>query len=243
MYVDHHGVPGAGQALDALARAGIKMVFVTNNSTKTRRDVLDHIALRTGYRGPADVITSGMATARQLAGQVDRVLVVGGTGLSATLVEHGVQVVTDWRQAEAVAVGLDREVSYEKLAVATLALRNGAAFYATNTDATYPMPDGLYPGAGAFSAFLERSSGREPVVCGKPHEPVRAMVREVAGDGGVLAIGDRPETDIAMGKAEGWATVLVLTGVVADPTTIPAELEPDVVLPSIADLPAALNIG
>ena len=74
-------------------------------------------------------------------------------------------------------------------------IRAGAEFYATNADATYPMPDGLYPGGGAIVAFLERSTDVAAIVCGKPHAPTRAMVRTLAGDGGVLVVGDRAETD------------------------------------------------
>ncbi len=243
IYVDTEGVPGAGAALDQLVAAGFSLIFVTNNSTKTEQDVRDHIAQRTGFKGPADVVTSGMATAGELVGVAERVFVVGGAGLVATLEVYGLEVVTDWQRAEAVVVGLDRELSYEKLADATLAIRAGAGFYATNADATYPMPDGLYPGGGAIAAFLERSTDVPAIVCGKPHAPARAMVRKLAGDGGVLVVGDRAETDIGMGIAEGWATALVLTGVVDDPAEIPSKYRPDLILGSIADLPAALGVG
>ena len=243
IYVDTQGVPGAGAALDQLVAAGFNLIFVTNNSTKTQRDVRDHIAQRTGFAGPAEVVTSGMATAGELVGVAERVLVIGGAGLVTTLEAHGLEVVADWRRAEAVVVGLDRDLSYGKLSEATLAIRAGAGFYATNADATYPMPDGLYPGGGAIVAFLERSTDVPAIICGKPHAPARAMVRKLAGGGGVLVVGDRAETDIGMGIAEGWATALVLTGVVDDPGQIAAEYRPDLVLGSIADLPAALGIG
>jgi 4-nitrophenyl phosphatase len=124
-----------------------------------------------------------------------------------------------------------------------LAIRAGAGFYATNADATYPMPEGLYPGGGAIVAFLERSTDVPAIVCGKPHAPARAMVRKLAGDGGVLVVGDRAETDIGMGIAEGWATALVLTGVVENPAQVAAEYRPDLVLGSIAELPGALGVG
>jgi len=243
IYVDTDGVPGAGAALDQLVAAGFGLIFVTNNSTKTQQDVRDHIAQRTGFNGPAEVVTSGMATAGELVGDVKRVFVVGGAGLVTTLEAHDLEVVTDWQRAEAVVVGLDRGLSYGKLSEATMAIRAGAGFYATNADATYPMPDGLYPGGGAIVAFLERSTDVPAIVCGKPHAPTRAMVRTLAGDGGVLVVGDRAETDIGMGIAEGWATALVLTGVVDDPAKIPPEYQPDLILPSVSALPAALEAG
>jgi 4-nitrophenyl phosphatase len=69
---------------------------------------------------------------------------------------------------------------------------------------------------------------------------MRALVRELVGAGPAWVVGDRPETDLAMGVAEGWGTILVLTGVTHDPSEVPADLEPDLVLASIADLPASL---
>ena len=111
IYVDTEGVPGAGAALDELVAAGFALIFVTNNSTKTQQDVRDHIAQRTGFDGPAEVVTSGMATAGQLVGAVERLFVVGGAGLVTTLEAHDLEVVAEWRLSAAVVVGLARELS------------------------------------------------------------------------------------------------------------------------------------
>jgi 4-nitrophenyl phosphatase len=242
VYLDRDGVPGAGEALQAMADRGIRLMFVTNNSTKAPETVIEHIAERTGFVGDVDlVVTSGLATAHAMQGRVTTAFVVGGDGLVATLAASGIEVVADWRAAQAVVVGLDRDLSYGKLTDATLAIRNGASFYATNADATYPTPQGLYPGGGAIVAALETATDVRPIVCGKPHEPTRELIRELAGGGDVAVVGDRPETDLALGKAEGWPAILVLTGVVDDPSDVPAAYQPDVVLASIADLPALLG--
>jgi 4-nitrophenyl phosphatase len=241
LYVDHHGIPGAAGALAALEAAGHRLVFATNNSTKSVETVQRHIRERAGYVTDREsIVTSAMATAQFLAGKTRRCLVLGGADLAAAIAASGIEITADWSSADAVVVGLDTSLSYERLTAAVLAIRNGALFVATGLDNTYPTPEGLYPGAGSIVAAVETATGVAPVACGKPHAPMRSLVRELVGTGPVWVVGDRPETDLAMGTAEGWGTILVLSGVTGDPSDVPADLEPDLVLASIADLPGSL---
>lgn len=236
VYLDDLGIPGAGDALAAVVAVGIRLVFVTNNSTKTPQQVAAKIQRTTGFTAdPAMVITSSRVTAGQLAGTVDRALVVGGDAIDAALEEVGIAVVTSWEDAAAVVVGLDPGLTYEKLAGATLAIRNGAGFYATNTDATYPTPRGLLPGGGAMVAALQTATAVAPVVAGKPEAPMVAEITKAVA-GPVLVVGDRPETDVALARAAGWSSALVLSGVTRSLTEVPAEWAPDVVLGSLADV-------
>ena len=243
LYLDKQGIPGAGEALDRLRAAGYQLLFVTNNSTKTRSTVVAHIANRTGFRAQiSEVITSAWAAAEMLRGGIDRVMVVGGSGLTDTLRERGITITSDWRETDVVVVGLDLDLSYERLRDAALAIQRGARFVATNTDSTYPTPEGLFPGGGAMVAALETVTGITAEVGGKPHPPIRELIRTAVGAGPVWVVGDRPETDLALAGAEGWTRVLVLSGVTTDHTTVPAEYGPDLVLASIADLPEALGV-
>lgn len=242
LYRGPEPVGGAGAALEEIAAAGIRLLFATNNSTRTAAEVAAVIGSRTRYpANPEDVVTSAMATAHHLAGATKGVFVIGGRGLPPTLSAAGIPICEAWREADCVVVGLDPNLTYEKLADATLAVRAGARLVATNDDATFPTPQGLVPGAGALVAALERATGRQAEVCGKPHEPMRRLLRELAAEGPVVVIGDRVETDIALGKAEGWATVVTLTGV-----STPEEAEragADHVVASIVDLPPILGIS
>ncbi len=235
-------IPGARTALERLRGAGIRLIFATNNATKTPAAVRKHMEKVVGFDpGDGAVVNSGVATARFIAGKVDRVYVLGSAGLRETLAEASITITSDWREADAVVTGTDFAVTYEVLAHAGLAVQNGATFYATNLDASFPRPDGLHPGAGALTAVVALTTGVSPIVCGKPFRPMRDALEDLGGSG-ILIVGDRPDTDIALGIEEGWATVMVLSGVVADPQQIPTELTPDVVLNSIADLPIALGI-
>lgn len=239
VYLGDEPVPGAGASLDRLDREGYRVVFCTNNSSRRRRDLAAKIAQVSGYPAkPSQVLSSATAAARLVAGSSAHALVVGGEGIDEALAEAGVEVTDDWRKADTVMVGLDRRLSYERLASATLALRDGARFVATNRDATFPSPRGLLPGAGSMVAALEAASGRSAETAGKPHEPMRELLRAAAGEGPVWVVGDRPDTDLAMAHAEGWQAVLVLTGVTTAPDSV--DPSPGLVLDSIAELPAAL---
>jgi len=235
-------IPGAGKALARLRAAGLQVVFITNNSTKTRDAVAARLAESVGYvTAPETILSSGWATGHFIAGTVERVFVLGSDGLRDTLRETGVTVTENWQEADGVVVGLDFHLSYRKLAETALAVQNGAALYATNTDASYPTPEGLHPGAGSLVALIETTVGVNAQPCGKPFEPMRRLLADFV-DGVPIMIGDRPDTDIALGKAEGWATALVLTGVTRSAADVAPEYLPDLVLDSIADLPGALGI-
>jgi len=236
------GIPGAGRALETLRDRGFRIVFVTNNSRMTPDTVARHIEERTGFPAdPATVVTSGMATAAALRGKVSRALVLGGAGLVRLLDEAGISVTTDPEAAEAVVVALDLDLTYRRLADAVQAILGGATFVATGTDRTFPMPDGLYPGAGAIVAAVRTATGVEPLVCGKPHPPTCRLVAGLLGAEPVWMVGDRPETDLAMAAAMGWRKVLVLSGVTEDASGVPGRYRPDLVLDSIARLPQAIG--
>ncbi len=240
VYLGDVGVPGAAEALNAVANLGWHIVFATNNSTRTPEMVLRHVEARTGFQGvDIDVATSAMAAANWTARDHESVFVVGEQGLCDTLLEAGLQIVED--HPEAVVVGLDRGIDYETIATAARMIRNGATYIATNTDATFPTPEGPVPGAGAIVAAITKASGREPITCGKPEAPMVDLVRSLVRGTSVWVVGDRPETDLAMATRAGWRSVLVLTGVTVPGEYIHGDDEPDFTLDSIASLPGLIS--
>lgn len=240
VFLGEVGIAGAGQALSAIAASGRQLLFVTNNSSKSATEAAAKIERTSGF--PADagsVITSAAVTAQRLAGLTATALVVGAASIEEALAAEGIATVSDWQEAGAVVVGMDRAISYERLAAATSAIRGGALFYATNTDSTYPTPEGLLPGGGAIVAAIETASEVAPVVSGKPHQ---AMIDHIAerATGPILVIGDRLNTDIAMARRAGWRSALVLTGVskLADAG---ADDMPGLAVTSLAELAAMLD--
>jgi glycerol-1-phosphatase len=242
LYVDSAGVAGAGNALRALVADGYALLFVTNNATKTPAMVAEHIAGRTGFEPSIDqIVTSSQATAHYLRKQgLDNCFVVGEVGLRRTLSDAGLTLVDDWTAAATVVTGLDRDLTYRRLADATLAVRAGATFVATNLDPTYPTPAGLQPGGGAVVAMIQAAAEVAPVTCGKPYVPMRELIAQRRLPGGALVVGDRMDTDIAMAVTEGWLGALVLSGA-TDAASAPAESPSLMVLESIAALPDRLR--
>jgi 4-nitrophenyl phosphatase len=162
----------------------------------------------------------------------EEVLVCAGPGVEEALLARGARPVRDG-DADAVLVGFHRDFDYERLRVAARAVRRGARLLATNDDATYPTPEGPIPGGGAILASVVVATGADPVIAGKPHEPMAALVRDRLGDDGVM-VGDRPDTDGRFAAALGYRFALVHTGVT--PPGVAVDPVPDVVARDLASL-------
>lgn len=242
VYVDHAGVPGADEALTALERAGHQILFATNNSSRAVGTVIENIQERTAYRAESDaIITSGLAAANFLSDGAERCFVFGSEELEQTLVAEGIEVTRDHALATAVVVGLDRNLTYERLTSAVLAVRRGARLVATNDDATYPAEEGQYPGCGAIVAAIERASDATAVVCGKPHPPMQRLIERRIEHSEVWMVGDRAETDLALAERAGWGKILVLSGVTGPDVASASVAPPHHTLGSIADLASLMS--
>lgn len=221
LYLGESAVPGAPRALKRLQDSDVRVVYVTNNSTRSPQASALKIERVTGVDvDPADICTSAMAASSVLRPEDDPVLVVGEEGVFHAVEAIGLSTTTDPEAAASVVVGLYRGMTYETIADAAEAVRSGARFVATNADNTYPTADGVKPGAGAIVSAIAAVSGREPEVCGKPHPAMRALIHDL-GITEAWVIGDRPDTDIALAVDEpNWRSILVLSGVTGpeDPT-------------------------
>src|SRR3954468_14784519 len=196
-------IPGGDEAIAALRDAGVRVVFVTNNSGSTQDDYARRLEAMGIPTAPEDVLSSALAAGRWCRHTLEpgvRVLACGGDGVRDALRVAGFEVV-DAPPAAAVVVGWHREFDYERLHRASDAARASGLLIATNTDPTYPGPHGtLWPGNGSLVAAVATASGSAPVVVGKPHATLAALVVEVCGPRGVM-IGDRATTDGAFAAA------------------------------------------
>ncbi len=210
-------------AIFAHVRArGLRFVFATNNGSRTPEQYVARLAAFGVQAEPWQVITSSLALADMLARQFApcqgrRVFAVGETGLFAALQEKGFQIVSleEAEQAEIVVMGIDRQINFRKMVEATLLVRRGAPFYATNPDKTFPTPRGEIPGAGAWISVVTTASGIEPIYAGKPAPHLLELARQRLGTSkeATLVVGDRLETDIAAAQAADLPCALVLSGV------------------------------
>lgn len=243
VYLDAEEIPGAGAFLRRADGAGCTIVFATNNASRPAEELADRIRSITGYDARVEQIVSSAMAAASLVPAGSHVFCAAGPGVEAAVAASGSHAVADWSAADAVVVGFDRSMTYTRLRDAALAIRSGALFIAANADPTFPTPEGLWPGAGASISFLQTATDREPdAIAGKPNEPIRRLLAEKLTDGAVLVIGDRPETDLAVGIEAGWDTALVLSGVVDDPIDLPEAYTPTYVRPTLADLGDVIGV-
>jgi 4-nitrophenyl phosphatase len=197
-------------------RRGWHVTLATNNATRTISQYVVKLSNFGVQIQPEKIINSAHAAAiylRKLFPGGGNVYCVGESALSDTLLEEGFKISTD--DVVAVVAAMDRQLTYQKLLQATLLIRSGAKFIATNPDRTFPTPAGLVPGTGATLAALEAASEVSPVVVGKPAPEMYqiAMQRMGSSPENTLVVGDRLETDIAGAQNIGCRTALVLSGV------------------------------
>lgn len=226
-------IPGSADAIDRLRAAGERVAFVTNNSTPTVSDYVKRLVAAGVTAEIDEIVTSSQAAASMLA-PGSRVAFVGGDGVREALEARPVEIVPTDSGPETVVVGRSLTLDFGVLAHAASAIRAGARFVATNTDATFPTPNGLEPGAGALVAYLEVGSGKKAEVAGKPEQPMAALVRARHGRAGVV-VGDQPATDGLFATRLEADFGLVLTGV-TKAEDLPVQPTPKVIGTDLAAL-------
>ncbi|MCB0103503.1 MAG: HAD hydrolase-like protein, partial [Anaerolineales bacterium] len=187
------------------------------------------------------VVTSALGIAFLMAQKHPKgtkIFLIGENGMRAALEEKGFEIldVENAAQAEAVVMGIDRSINFQKVAEATLLVRAGRPFYTTNTDRTFPTPRGEIPGSGSWLSVVISATGIEPIVAGKPFPYLMELSLERLGTSKeeTLVVGDRLETDIAAGKSVGCPTAFVLSGV--SKLEEARDWEPSIIADSLAKL-------
>ncbi len=241
VYLGGELLPGAGRAVRSLRAAGRPVVFLSNNPLYTRQD---YAAKLTGLGIPTEpdrVVNSSYVLVRHLSQTAPgaRLFVIGEPSVRSELASAGFVLTDRPGEVEIVVACFDRTFDYGKLQVAFDSIRAGARFVATNRDAYCPTPEGGLPDCGAVIAAVEAATGhRVEEVVGKPSPIMGRVLAERLGvpPGESLIAGDRLETDIAMGRASGMATALVLTGATSRDAALAADPQPDYVLERLDQL-------
>ncbi len=199
---------------------GLKFVFATNNGTRSPDQYVDKLGELGVEVNAGQIITSALGVAHILSQKFPQggpVFAIGEAGVLDALRAKNFEPlsVEDAPKALAVVASIDRQISFNKMMEATLLIRNGAPFYATNPDKTFPTPRGEIPGAGAWISVITTATNAEPIYAGKPLPYLMELALERLGTRKeeTLVVGDRLETDIAAGQAVGCPTALVLSGV------------------------------
>jgi len=222
----------------------VGVVIATNNSSKTSEYVVDLLESNGAQLIPKQIITSGMVTLHYLSAKYpegSKVYVIGTKVLKETLKSGGYTILDDANcVADVVVVGIDKTVTYDKLKYASLHVRAGAEFIATNDDRTVKSHEGLVPAAGTIVAAVEAATSRKAVIMGKPYIPMFNVALQQLGleANKVLVVGDQLETDIRGAQAACCNTALVLTGGTAEKEAKAWQPQIDIVA---RDLGAVLN--
>ncbi|WP_010532280.1 TIGR01457 family HAD-type hydrolase [Lentibacillus jeotgali] len=215
MYWGDKPIEFGAEFVDMLTAKDIPYLFLTNNSSKTQKQVSDKLQ-KMGIRStPKHVFTSSMATAKYIMQMKNnaRCFVIGEEGLRDALEREGHTITEE--NCDVIVFGIDREVNYEKLSKACRAVRNGAAFISTNADVALPTGRGLEPGNGALTSVVTVSTGVNPTFIGKPESIIMEQALEQFGTSKAetLMVGDNYHTDIMAGINAGIDTLMVFTGV------------------------------
>jgi len=236
-------IPGAEEFIQQLRQRNIPFRFLTNNSQRTRLDVVAKLA-RMGIEVEEEhVFTCAMATARFLAQQKPggTAFVIGEGGLLTALHQHGYAVVD--HDPDYVVVGEGRTFNLELVETAVRLINKGAKLIATNLDPNCPTHNGIRPGCGAFVALLETATGVKAFSVGKPSPIMMRAARkelDLTTDQTTM-IGDTMETDILGGVQLGFHTVLVLSGGTKEEDLERSAYRPDMVVDSLANLVEVLE--
>ncbi|MFC7068884.1 HAD-IIA family hydrolase [Halobaculum lipolyticum] len=234
-------IPGAPAAVARLRDRSVSVCFCSNNPTKGPPAYVERLAGAGIDADETAVVTAADSTVAYLREHHadDALFVLGESGLVEQLTAAGLTVVDDYAAAEAGVVSIDRSFDYDDLAAALWALGDGTPYVGTDPDRVIPAADAFVPGSGAVLNAVRGVLDHEPdAVLGKPSATARDLVLDCLGvpAGDCLVVGDRLDTDVALGADAGMTTALVLTGVADRDDVAASPYEPDYVLEDLSDL-------
>jgi HAD superfamily hydrolase (TIGR01458 family) len=241
--VSWEAVPGAVEAVEQLREAGHRLRFVTNNTTRARKDLAFELQRLGIDLQEEELQTTPIAAARALAGR--RVLALTMPRIIDDL--KGVELVGD--SADAVLIGgadesfaTNQVFSYMNLARAFAELEAGADLYCLHKNRWWQTSRGPLLDSGAFIAGLEYAAEVEATVLGKPSPAFFGAALDVldADPERTWMVGDDLEADIAGAKSCGLRTILVRTGKFREQALADSLVKPDAVVDSLGDVPALL---
>lgn len=242
VYYGNKLIEKADEAL-TLLRENYDVLFLTNNSTRSREAFVQKLAHLGIPCQKHHVVTSGYAAANYIQVHYPRssVYVIGEQGLKQELLELGITLCED--ACDSVLVGLDKDFNYTKMSKALNFILKGAVFIATNTDPFLISSEGVKPGAGAVVASLETASGKKAIVTGKPSAFIAdLMIKQLqVKPQEILMVGDNLQTDILIGIKSGMKTALVLTGASKRHDIEKLHIRPDYIFKSIVHIPPFLK--
>lgn len=228
-------LPYVAESLATARGAGMRVFFLTNNSSRTQQQIAEKLTGLGIPTAPEDTFSAAIAGARMVERQLGagaKVLMLGADGVRQALAGTSLQVVTSADDdPAAVLQGLSHELTWYDLTEAAIAIQRGATYFATNLDAKLPNERGFGLGNGSLAAAVTSATGVRPISAGKPEPEIFRLAVEQSGARRPITVGDQLATDVRGAVAAGLPCLQVLTGVssardviLADPAERPSHL-------------------
>ncbi|MCD6323247.1 MAG: HAD-IIA family hydrolase [Clostridiales bacterium] len=237
-YMETTPIDGALEFLNILHATGRKYIFFTNNSSKSIKDYIKKLK-KMGVDATEDnLFSSGAVTIdylkRKRPGK--SVYLIGTESLTESFLSAGIEL--DSENPDIVVLGFDTTLTYEKIYKGCTFLREGAEFIATHPDINCPVKGGLMPDTGSMIKMFTESTGVKPEIMGKPNSHTVEALEATTGVSRekMVFVGDRLQTDIAIGINNGATAILVMTGATTEEILAQSDIKPTLVLPSIAHI-------
>lgn len=240
-------LPGARTGAEALRDAGLDLLFFSNNPTRDGAAYVEHLTELGLTVYPGEACSAGVVTTEYLLAHHvdDEILCIGAEGLCAQFRAADLRLTTDPGECDVLVASWKPTFDYEDMQNALDAVDDDTVFLGTDPDRTFPEPNGrVVPGSGAIIGAVSAVVGRDPdAVLGKPADAALDVALDRLGVPAeeCLVIGDRLDTDLAMGDQAGMTTVLVLTGVSDRADIAASDVQPDYVVDSLGDIEAVLS--
>ncbi|MGM0603822.1 MAG: HAD-IIA family hydrolase [Bacillota bacterium] len=242
IYLSNKLIDKAVDFINLLDEQGKDYVFFTNNSSKNTSDYQKKLK-RFGLEVPVErIVNSGQVTADYVSKQKEgaKVYPLGTPSLEQELADAGLEIVKDKNEdIDFVVLGFDKTLDYKKLWDAHDLILDGVEYIATNPDYVCPLEGGKsMPDCGSMISLLETSTGKRPLVVGKPNTTMVDYVSDTLGvkKDRMAMVGDRLYTDIKMAIDADITSILVLSGESTKETLAESPHEPDYVLESVAEI-------
>lgn len=236
----NQALPGMSDFFHFINSNHIKFQVASNNATKTISTYQEKLASFGADLSIDTVLTCSTVTALYLQEHFPggKVFMIGQAGLREALTHAGISIVESLNgKVDAVVVGGDYELTYDKLKYASLHIQRGAQFIGTNPDLLYPTDEGLVPECGMTLVALETATEVQPIIMGKPNHFMFELGMKKMGvqPTETAMLGDRLETDIQGGQKAGMKTILVETGVDNRESTITKGIKPDLIVRDLVE--------
>jgi len=237
IYIDGILFDNIKELMNLLKLKKKKFYFLSNNSSITTNDYYNKLKDVGLDISRENIIISTHPTIQYLReNNFKRIYLLGTKSLQKEFTENGFEI-TD-KNPQIVVLAFDKELTYEKLEKAAYFLQDGLPYIATHPDKVCPTKKGYIPDTGSMIALFYESTGKKPIIFGKPNkEMLLYKLRELSlTPKDAVLIGDRLYTDIRMGNEANVTTICVLTGETSKEMIKKSEFKPDIILDKATDL-------